>query len=66
MKARCVVQTGLTFLGSRDPLASASGKTGNYRSLQTALAVYHKSQNSYHSSLLETESLTQAGLESPK
>lgn len=66
IKARYVVQAGLKFLGSCDPLASASGMAGNYRCLQAALAVYHKSQKGYHSSLFETESPTQAGLEPPK
>lgn len=50
-KAHYVVQAGLKFLGSCDPLASASGMAGDYRCLQQALAVYHKPQKSYHSSL---------------
>lgn len=37
MRAHYVVQTSLKFLGSCDPLASASGMAGIYKCIQKAL-----------------------------
>lgn len=63
-----VVQTGLKFLGSGDPLTSASGMARNERCVQKVLIMCCKSQGNYHSSLLcfETGPIAQADPEPPK